>query len=754
MAYLGDYLIYIATITSALAAITYAVAWRGREEYVGLARRFFQFSTVTILAALGTLMYLILAKDYSIAYVFSYSSSDMPLYFKIASLWGGQEGTFLLWLGLSSVMGLVMMRYAGRFERGNMFWLSMFLVSLLIILLKKSPFEMMPVFRADGNGLNPLLMNYWMTIHPPLMFVGFAAATIPFCYALTALVERRYNVWAEEARRWTLFAWSILGIAIVMGGYWAYETLGWGGYWAWDPVENSSLIPWIFLTAQIHTLFVKRQRRGLMRFSLTMVMLSFWAVLYGTFLTRSGVLADFSVHSFIDLGINQYLITGLVFFVVAGTSLLLYRWRDIKPEPSFSTVASRTYLTALGIVVLFIGGILVLLGTSAPLLTRMTENPSAVSLDYYFTTMTPVAVAILFLLALSPLFRWNKGLSSLPMLITGVVVLVLTILGLIVFGVTTQLIYLLLFGAAAASLVINGLVFLRSLKGRRLNPGHLAHLGLTVAFIGAAASSGFATKEMVTLPQNQTVQSLGYDLNFTTIEDTQLGFNCHVTVERGGDEFVGSLAHEFWKNSEGVMRKPHVKNYWLDDLYLSPVAFEEPQTKNPGTLYLEKGGTVTQDGYEVTFHDFETGQGHDAAMASLRAVANLTIRHDGVSEEVGPAIRVEANDFIEEPASFDNDRATVTIVGLRPEEGGVVIRLAGESVTPPPVQAASLVIEISKKPLIQLFWLGTLMVFGAGVIGVTQKLRHANGRRFAETDDLSVEESDDEPSSVPSGNPA
>lgn len=362
MAQLGTFLIIGAFACSAMSAILYFLVWRGKDQLLPLARNFFRVAAVLVVSALGLLLYLILKHDFSIAYIYSYSSTDLPLGYLIASLWGGQEGTFLLWLFYTMILGVIMVQTAKRFERGNMFFLNLFVLSLLAILIKKSPFELSPVIRTEGAGLNPLLQNFWMTIHPPIMFLGFSGAVFPFCFALTALVEREYDVWSEAARRWTMFAWTALGVSLVMGGYWAYETLGWGGFWAWDPVENSSLIPWLFLTTQVHSLFIKRQRRGLMRFSLFVVCLTFWSVLYGTFLTRSGVLADFSVHSFVDLGINQYLVGGLVLFVVLGAALLIYRWRDISPEKSFSTVNSRAYLVTLGILIVFLGGVLVLMG--------------------------------------------------------------------------------------------------------------------------------------------------------------------------------------------------------------------------------------------------------------------------------------------------------------------------------------------------------------------------------------------------------
>ncbi|HDL01947.1 MAG TPA: hypothetical protein ENH23_06915, partial [candidate division Zixibacteria bacterium] len=458
LAYLGDVLIFSTAISLVLSTVFYLLAWRGKDEVLNLARNFYYASTALISTAIAVLLYLILTHDFSVAYVYSYSSTDLPLGYLISTLWGGQEGTFLLWIFFTSLLGIIMLRTAGLFEKGNMFFVNLFLLSIIIILIKKSPFELLPVFSTEGAGLNPLLQNFWMQIHPPIMFIGFSGAVFPFAFAMTGLIEKKYTQWAESAKRWTVFAWLSLGVSLVMGGYWAYITLGWGGFWAWDPVENSSFIPWIFLAAQIHVLFINRLRRGLMRFSLFMVCLSFWSVLYGTFLTRSGVLADFSVHSFVDLGLNNYLASGLLFFVFIGLGLIALRWKDIPPNKSFSQAASKSYMITLGILFLFIGGILTLIGTSAPLLTRFSDDPSAVGLHYYFITMTPIAIGVMLLLGIFPAFKWNRGLSKPKLLLTGISAGVLTIVLLLITGFTYELMYLLFFGTAVMAIVSNTLV--------------------------------------------------------------------------------------------------------------------------------------------------------------------------------------------------------------------------------------------------------------------------------------------------------
>lgn len=738
MPYLGDFFIVAAFGCAVCSLVAYFLAWRGRDDVLVLGRRFFQLATGFVALAMITLLYLILTHDFTVKYVFQYSSTDMPVYYLWSSLWGGQEGTFLLWIFFTGVMGLVMMRSARGFERGNMVFVNLFILSILLILLKKSPFELMPVWRAEGSGLNPLLQNYWMTIHPPVMFLGFAGAVFPFAFAMTGLVERNYHTWSEAARRWTLFAWSGLGVALVMGGYWAYETLGWGGFWAWDPVENSSLIPWLFLTAQVHALFIKRQRRGLLRFSLITVCLSFWAVLYGTFLTRSGVLADFSVHSFVDLGINQFLVGGLLFFVIMGTASVVWRWRDIKPEKSFSTVNSRAYLVTLGVLVVSLGAVLVLAGTSSPLLTRLAENPSNVGQDYYFNMMTPIGIAILLLISLFPAYRWNKGVAKPTLLVVGAIAFSVVVGTLLITGYTYQWQYLLLFGFGAWALVSNSWVYILSLRNPVSQPGYLSHVGLALALIGAATSAGFARSQVVTMKQNEWVQVMDYRLRFVDMVDTPKGFDCHVEVDDGHGIFVANLPHEFPKNQEGVMKKPFVQNYLSHDLYLSPMSMERPDIKGPGQLALAKEESGTIGDYTVTFHDFDVSGAHGGdQMNDMVAAARLTISRGDYSEEVAPTLKVSNKEVTPVVASFDDGRGSVHIGGVDPDNGGVMLQFHGEFV-PHGGQAAAavLTVDVSEKPWIVLFWLGTIVAFAGGGMSMIERRRRK--KRESSIDETTV----------------
>jgi cytochrome c-type biogenesis protein CcmF len=738
MAYYGDLLIFSSFVTSIISMILYILVWRGRERLLPLARNFFKLCSILITTTLGLLLYLIITHDFSVTYVFSYSSTDLPLGYLISTLWGGQEGTFLLWIFYVAIMGLVMIYTSKKFEFGNMVFLNLFIISILVILIKKSPFEIMPVFRAEGAGLNPLLQNFWMQIHPPIMFVGFAGALFPFLFGMTALVERKYDTWAESARRWTMFAWVTLGTSLVMGGYWAYVTLGWGGFWAWDPVENSSLIPWIFLAAQVHVLFIKRIRKGLMRFSLFMVCLTFWSVLYGTFLTRSGVLADFSVHSFVDLGINNFLIAGLFLFIIIGLSLLVWRWKDIRPNKSFSKVASRSYLLTLGIVTLFIGGGLTLLGTSAPLITKLTDNPSAVGLDYYFITMTPVGTVVMLLLGMFPAFRWNKGLSKPKLLIIGFSSMAITALVLFLTGFTSSPIYLFFFGAGAMAIVSNSYVLYESARNKSFVPGYMAHIGLALTLIGAGVSAGFESKKTIKLPMNQQIESMGYQLKFVSMIDNPKGFDCHVEISNNSDNFVAVLPHEFPKNQEGVMRQPHVKKYWWYDVYVAPVAMENPNDGDKSIITFEKGETKSFDKYSFTFHNFELTSHDEEGPAT--AVANLTVSYDGQTEDVSPLITVDGDAVSTEPAPFDYNNAAVVIAGIDPDSGSLIVRVLGSFIGSSYTQNATLVIELSEKPLINLFWFGTSLCFLSGALSMYNRKRRVNAETVSVDPELSKKE--------------
>src|SRR5215831_998484 len=327
-----------ALVAGVASLALYVRADRGRPDLIPLARSSYNAFATCILAASGVLMALILQHRFDVSYVNAYSSVDLPFHFLLSSFWGGQEGSFLLWCFWGALIGLVVWRSAKELEAPVMIvYLATFL-GIVAILCKQSPFKLLPPpAPEDGVGLNPLLQDPWMVIHPPVMFYGFASLSVPFAFAIGALWKKRWDGWAVRAIPWALFTFLTLGTAILMGGYWAYKTLGWGGYWGWDPVENTSLVPWLFTAALVHGMFLQRARKRPRKINLVLACTAYAAILYGTFLTRSGVLADFSVHSFIDLGITGWLIAILGTFIGLSIVLLAWRWKSIPVEAEEET---------------------------------------------------------------------------------------------------------------------------------------------------------------------------------------------------------------------------------------------------------------------------------------------------------------------------------------------------------------------------------------------------------------------------------
>ena len=324
---IGQIIILLALFTSLGSAFFYFLPKKKSEWLAKNSNRLFNVSVLLGIAASVMMLYFLFTNQFQYSYVSKYSAFHQPLIYNISALWAGQEGTFLLWAVMMGVMSLVLkktLRGEDRFALGVVSTFSAFLYLLMVV---KSPFETVTPVPQDGQGMNPLLMNPWMAIHPPILFIGYAAAIFPFALALSALARRNYEFWNEHGFAWTLFATVMLGAGIIIGGFWAYEVLGWGGYWGWDPVENSSLVPWITLLALVHGLLLFKAKGAMQRTNLFLAIIIFLLVLYATFLTRSGVLADFSVHSFVDLGINNYLVGIMVLSCAAGFGLFATRFR-------------------------------------------------------------------------------------------------------------------------------------------------------------------------------------------------------------------------------------------------------------------------------------------------------------------------------------------------------------------------------------------------------------------------------------------
>ncbi len=400
LGHFGHWFVLLSFFAAVLATLAYFAAEFNKDEqdknsWIKLGRSAFVVHGVSVFLIFLLLFVMILNHMFEYHYAWRHSSTDLPIKYIISSFWEGQEGSFLLWQFWLVVIGLVGLNSFRKYEEGVMGVLSLtqsFLGSMVLGIyvlghkIGSNPFILLrdemseaPIFSrpdylsmiSDGNGLNPLLQNYWMTIHPPVLFLGFALTSVPFAFAVTALIRKDYKDWVKPALSWALLTLAILGTGILMGGAWAYESLSFGGFWAWDPVENMSFVPWLLLVAGIHTHLVYKYTGHSLKATLLFYIFSFAFVLYSTFLTRSGILGDTSVHAFTDLGMSGQLIVYLAALVVPPVVLLVLRWRGMPQPAKEESELSREFWMFIGSLVLLLSAVQMTFTTSIPVWNKI-----------------------------------------------------------------------------------------------------------------------------------------------------------------------------------------------------------------------------------------------------------------------------------------------------------------------------------------------------------------------------------------------
>lgn len=517
------------------ALITSFAYWRAtatnnlalQNEWLQNGRIAFILHSILVLGIVATLFSIIYNHYFEYHYAYAHSSLHLPGQYMVSCFWEGQEGSFLLWLFWQALLGLIIMRAKGIWEAPVMTIFALvqaFLASMILgvvipgldIKLGSSPFVLLrdamddPIFKLqpdfipkDGNGLNALLQNYWMVIHPPTLFLGFALTLVPFSYAMAGLWQRKYVEWIKPALSWTLVGGAILGLGILMGGYWAYETLSFGGYWNWDPVENAVYVPWLVLIASLHTLITYNTSKSGLSFSIILVISTFILILYSTFLTRSGILGDASVHSFTDLGLSGQLLVYLLFFAAGAAWLVAIRWKEIPTSEKEINTYSREFWIFLGATILCLMGFQVMVPTSYPVYNKVVgllggHSTLAIpgdQLAFYSRFQLWFAVAIGLLSGTAQFFWWKridrtniKKEMLNPFLITLVVWAAV-----VVIGQVGQPTYMALAFAGIYIIASAGNVLIRLLKTQpNLSGGSMAHIGVGLMLVGILFSSGYS----------------------------------------------------------------------------------------------------------------------------------------------------------------------------------------------------------------------------------------------------------------------
>ena len=515
---LGKSFVWISFAASLISTVLFLFHFSRKENPLGMirgiARSFYLLHVVSIFAVIVVLYLLIFRHYFEYTYVWQYSSGTLPIKYIISCFWAGQEGSFLVWGVCQAVLGLFLIRKAGEWESpvmgivslSQVFVTSMLLgVSIFGYQIGSSPFTLLRETYAgqpgsifghpdylqylnDGNGLNPLLENIWMTIHPPILFIGYALALVPFAYAIAALMKKDYQGWIRPSMPWVLLSLTFLGAGILLGGAWAYVSLTFGGFWAWDPVENSSLVPWLTLVAALHFIIISRRQHFGLLFAFLFSLLSYILVLYATFLTRSGVLSETSAHSFGDNGLTAQLLVYLLFFltlVIVLFGMNITKIIDRKKDE----ILSKEFWMFIGSLIIALAAFQIIFTTSIPVFNKVLGThlaPPTDNVAFYNRWQMPYALLVVVFIGFSQFLNYssNRLKEALKKLALPAILALLASLPFLISGIVTQpafvlFLYFILLGFFA---IIANIIFKTSFPG---NTGALiAHLGFIIFLLG------------------------------------------------------------------------------------------------------------------------------------------------------------------------------------------------------------------------------------------------------------------------------
>lgn len=656
---IGHLLIIISFVASLVATIAYFKSFRTADiaeqrRWKRLGRVAFIIDALAVIGVFIILYYLISHHRYEYNYVWKNSGNDLEPQYIFSALWSASEGSFLLWAVWHGILGILLIFTARKWEGPVMTVISFAQVCLATMLLGiyifgskvgASPFALLresvtdPLFSdpnyvsriPDGNGLNLLLQNYWMVIHPPVLFLGFASVIVPFAFAIGGLMTNRHKDWVNHALPWALFSAAVLGVGIMMGAAWAYESLSFGGYWAWDPVENASLVPWFVLIAGIHTLLIYKHTGRSLKATYLFFIVSFILILYSTFLTRSGILGDTSVHSFADLGMNFQLLMFLLAFLVPAMTLFFARYSSIPSIAKEEEMSSREFWMFIGSLVFFITSIVIIAKTSVPVYNKIylwlypKGTPVAPPQDveyWYNSIMVWVAVILAVLTAITQYFKYKDTSRSffwrkiaIPTLISAAIATILVLTFDINYRKHGAGFHLALWLALLASIyavIANASYIWLGLKGNlKLSGGSVAHVGFGMVLIGILVSSankqtlsrnvsGFSVplsedqdpRENLTLVRNLPTK-LGDSLyEVTYISDSvhpkkpKYFYRLDFRDIKSNESFtIKPNAFVNYQGREGLSANPDARRYWDHDVFIYLTSLPNPDRKEDTTTF-------------------------------------------------------------------------------------------------------------------------------------------------------------------------
>ncbi len=573
---------------------------RNDIRFIESGRRGIYGMTIFTTLSSFALVYLFVTDNFQVEYVASYSDRALPLFYKITAFWAGQKGSLLFWVWVLSIFSSVV-AFNSRDEKQNRATSYVYLVLsgtvvffLFMLSTVSNPFGLLDFIPEDGQGLNPMLQNPGMIFHPPTLFLGYIGFTIPFAYAIAAMISGNLDAaWLRKTRAWTVISWIFLSIGIILGGQWAYVELGWGGYWAWDPVENASFIPWLVATAFLHTSIIQEKRNIMKVWNMTLIVLTFVLCLFGTYLVRSGVLQ--SVHDFGATGLGGFFLFFLGMTLLGSIYLIIESYDELKSENTLESYISRESTFLFNNVILLSIAFSTLLGTIFPLISEaVTGDKITVGQPFFNQVNTPLFLVLLFITGLCPLIGWRKASVDnlkknflIPFAVSVVTALILLLTGirtlypLLSFSISVFILVTIFRefqGGAGARRKLLGEGFVESLfkltwRMRKRYGGYIAHIGIVIIVIGITGSSAFKLEKQATLAMGDSLTIGDYTLRYDDFTNYQKRnrdvYAATLAVFKNGMEY-GTITPErrYYVNAEKPTTEVSIRTSLIEDLYI------------------------------------------------------------------------------------------------------------------------------------------------------------------------------------------
>jgi cytochrome c-type biogenesis protein CcmF len=789
--HLGQIFVILSFGAALLSAISYYFATTNTNKldksWLKMARIAFYVNSASILGIGACLFYVIYNHYFEYHYAWAYTSRDLPVYYIVSGFWNGQEGGFLLWTFWQAVLGNILIRKAKSWEQPVMTVVALSQVVLASMILGieffgtrigSSPFLLLrnavegPIFSRpdyltyikDGQGMNPLLQNYWMVIHPPTLFLGLASVVVPFSYAIAGLWQKRYKEWVKPAISWALFAVMILGIGVIMGSLWAYESLNFGGFWAWDPVENASIFPWLTLVAGLHVMIVFKNTGHSYFTATVLVLLSFIMVLYSSFLARSGILGDTSVHAFTDLGMFGQLVTYILIFLALSVYFLVVRWKELPITKKDEDTYSREFWMFVGAVFLGLSCFHLVLVTSIPVWNRMFGTklaPPTELVTHYNVIQASFAVVIALLTGFTQFLKYKKT-EIVRFFITTILYLVFAALitALVVYTsglYKLRFVFVLVMLAAIYSILVNAKVLSDAFKGKfKLAGSAVAHIGFGLMLVGALIAAGTRKvvstndkgidiagfsktgneRENIMIYKNEPVKMGDYTVTYIGDSVSQPNHYYKVNYKRfdnGGkllEEFV--LRPNAQLSPQGITPSPATKHYLFHDLYTNvtviPVVKEKPANdgadaahgaeeddKNydaPVAHEVSPGDTIRfREGYIIFKALNKNANVQDIPLSGtdIAIGATLEIFSHGKTYSAEPVYMIKKNSVFDFARKVDDIGLKLRFSKVLPDKNKIEITVYQQ----PENKKPWIVMSALDFPYINFLWIGTvIMVIG------------------------------------------